>query len=346
MTNKQNTIKEIQVRQEEKIHKLKIRQESREKHGLYHHDSIEGEDYIVCPITNVRFTKIKKGHITGTLGMTEEEYYALFPELKGAVANRLKKRISEGQKSKMAFHDDGSPVLDDNGKHLTGDQWGRLKARKKLNEIDPETGMRGYDKLGEKTKNSHLSKIDENGLNGYQRIAKDAIHKGNKTKLENGSMTRNWTYPFERYERMVEYLLKYIKPALTNNGEIKLSRVTDDEDGWQIDHKYSIAQSWKDKVSPFVVGSIYNLDLIKKSENKEKLYSCSIELDDLLELSGYTREESEKEFEILYDLFKKDHNNNMPVSSLQTIEHAQLYHRLKPFIDIKSKYQDTDDSME
>jgi hypothetical protein len=342
VTTKENTIKEIQTRQELKIRRLKSRQEAREKDGLYHPNSIEGEDYIICPITNVRFTKIKKGHITGTLGITEDEYYELFPELKGKVANRLKKRISEGQKTKMAFYDDGSPVLDKDGKHLTGDQWGRLKARQKLNEIDPETGMRGYDKLGEKTRNSHLSKVDENGLNGYQRIAKEAIHKGNKTKLDKGIMSRNWSYPFERYERMVEYLLKYVKPALTNNGEIVLSKVTDDDDGWQIDHKYSIAQGWKDRVSPFIIGSVFNLDLIKKSQNRDKCDSCSIELDELLSLCGYSMEESIKEFDVLYDLFKDDHSNGIPVSSLYTIEKANLYERLTPFIDIKNKYTNND----
>lgn len=342
MTTKENTIKEIQIRQELKIRRLKSRQEAREKDGLYNPNSIEGEDYIVCPITNTRFTKIKKGHITGTLGITEDEYYELFPELKGVVANRLKKRISEGQKTKLAYHDDGSPVLDENGNHITGDQWGRMKAHKTLNDIDPETGKRRYDMLGEKTKNSHMSKVDGNGLNGYQRIAKEAIHKGNKTKLERGVMSRTWTYPFERYERMVEYLLKYVKPALTKNGQIPLCKVTDDEDGWQIDHKYSIVQAWNDRISPFVIGSVFNLDLIKKSENQTKLNSCSIELDELLKLTGYTLDEANKEFEILYNIFKVDHENNTPVSSLLTIENANLYHRLKPYIDMKNQYSNND----
>ena len=301
MIDTQNTIKQIQTRQAQKIKELKRRQEKREKDGLYHSSSVEGEDYIICPIANVRFTKIKKNHITSTLGITEDEYYEMFPELKGKVADRLKKRISQGLKTKLAYYEDGSPVLDDNGTHITGGKWGRMKSSKILNSIDPETGKRRYDMLGEKTRNSHLKNVDENGLNGYQRIAKDAIHKGNATKLKNGVMSRTWTYPFERYERMVEYLLKYVKPALTNNGKISLSKVTDVDDGLQIDHKYSIVQGWNDKISPFVIGSVFNLDLIKKSENQTKMYS---------------------------------------VSSLYTIEQTNLYHRLRPFIDIKNKFID------
>lgn len=178
----------VRAQRAEKIKKLKQRQEKREADGLYHADAQEGHDYIVCPIAEVRFTKIKKGHITGTLGMTEEEYYALFPDLKGKVAQRLKDRISQGQKTKLAYYDDGSPVLDEQGNHITADQWGRQKARDTLNEIDPETGKRRYDMLGEKTRDTHMSKVDEYGLNGYQRIAETACIKGNKTKAKKGCL--------------------------------------------------------------------------------------------------------------------------------------------------------------
>lgn len=342
MTTGNNTIKDIQSRQAVKIKRLKQRQQNREKDGLYAETSVEGKDYIVCPIAEVRFTKIKKNHITSTLGMTEDEYYELFPHLKGLVVQRLKDNISKGQKTKLAYHNDGTPVLDKDGNHMTGDRWGRIKTRKTMNSADPITGKRKYDMLGEKTRATHLSKVDENGTNGYQRIAKDAIRKGNQTKLERGVMSRTWSLPFERYERMVEYLLKYVKPALTNNGEIVLSRVTDNDDGWQIDHKYSIVQGWNKRISPFVIGSMYNLDLIKKSENQEKLTSCSIELDELLELSGYTEQEAVIEFEILLKEFEDDHKNGTPVSSLQTISDTELYHRLKPFIDIKNQYTNTD----
>lgn len=332
MTTKENTIKEIQTRQELKIRRLKARQEAREKDGLYHPNSIEGEDYIICPITNVRFTKIKKGHITGTLGITEDEYYELFPELKGKVANRLKKRISEGQKTKMAFYDDGSPVLDKDGKHLTGDQWGRLKARQKLNEIDPETGMRGYDKLGEKTRNSHLSKVDENGLNGYQRIAKEAIHKGNKTKAEKyGHRDAKDISDFDRYSNIIDYLTYKCDTNLYTNGVAIKTRRDGGDNAQQIDHIYSVKDAFKNGISPLCVAMPENTQIITAKQNEDKNDSSHISIDELFLKTSYTSKKSNLEFECWLIVADEAKQNDLYNSGLRDLQRmSELLSELDP----------------
>jgi hypothetical protein len=110
-------------------------------------------------VSNTRFTSIRKGHITGTLGSTEEEYYKYFPELKGKVATVLNEKISTGLKE-MAFNDDGTPYLDKYCKHLTKFEVSKVKSMQTLNSIDPVTGKRRYDMFGEKTKNTVHSTLD------------------------------------------------------------------------------------------------------------------------------------------------------------------------------------------
>lgn len=325
------TIEQIRSQRFQKIKELKKRQEKREADGLYRPDAVEGEDYIVCPITEVRFTKIRKPHITKTLAMTEEEYYELCPEMKGKVAANLSKKISSGLKE-MAYDENNQPILDDNGKHLTKHEYSHMKSMKTLNEVDPKTGKRRYDMLGEKTRSTHLSKKDEYGRNGYQRIASKAIINGNKTKSEKYGH-ESWSLPFQRYERMIEFLLKYVKPFISKG--VTLSKVTDKGDGYQIDHKYSIVSGWNNKISPFCIGHVENLDLILKSENLAKNNSNSIELDELLDKTNYTIEQAQEEFKRICDLLEEDHNNGVNHSSLYVLERLGMLDKMKPFYKIK-----------
>jgi len=49
-----------------------------------------------------------------------------------------------------------------------------------------------------------------------------------------------------------------------------------------IDHKYSISKGFQDKISPEIIGSIVNLEILTHSKNSSKGRKCSISLTKLL----------------------------------------------------------------
>jgi hypothetical protein len=51
---------------------------------------------------------------------------------------------------------------------------------------------------------------------------------------------------------------------------------------WSIDHKFSIKEGWKQKISPEIIGSIINLEIISFSSNSSKQSKCSITLEKLI----------------------------------------------------------------
>ena len=52
-----------------------------------------------------------------------------------------------------------------------------------------------------------------------------------------------------------------------------------------LDHKFSIIEGYKNKVSPELIGSIHNLEMLPHIENINKRDKCSITLDELIELN-------------------------------------------------------------
>lgn len=134
---------------------------------FYAPDAVEGVDYVVCPVSQARFRHIRADHITNVLGMTLDEFNAKFPETKMVAQGRI-----EAIKR-------GLSVITDNG--LTVHQNAHQKAVETLQSVGAD-GMRGYDKLGAKTRATHLGQVDENGLNGYQRQVKSRL----ETISENG----------------------------------------------------------------------------------------------------------------------------------------------------------------
>lgn len=135
---------------------------------IYTDTAVEGVDYIVCPVTNARMIMMKSTHITKTLGMTVEEFDALYPNFVKGSTSRIMNLTNAANKV--------DPITG-----LTVAQTTKIKAELTLSTPD-ENGVTGYQKLGQKTKATHLSKVDENGRNGYQRQAHGRV----TTVLENG----------------------------------------------------------------------------------------------------------------------------------------------------------------
>jgi len=77
-------------------------------------------------------------------------------------------------------------------------------------------------------------------------------------------------------ESINKHAEKYLK---INKKEIKKSnQILKFKDKLSIDHKYSIIEGFKQGISPEIIGSIVNLEILKVSQNSAKHSKCSISL--------------------------------------------------------------------
>ena len=270
---------------DKKLEKFIARNRKRNSH-LYESGRIEGCDYVVCPISKERLSIIKNNYITNILGMCVENY----PDVARACEKRRENIKSGLQKIDPATG-------------LTNYEKRQIKARKILSQKD-QHGVSGYKKKGEKTRATHMSKIDEFGRNGYARIASKAIIKGNLTKADKGIISHPSSRDaYHRYKILVLHLTNHHRQALTEGYVTGLAGKTG---AWQIDHKFSIIQGFRESISPLVIGHPKNLQMLPWKENIQKLHRCDISTQDLLCITGYTRDQSQTEFQIIRQLIQHD----------------------------------------
>lgn len=166
-----------------KIEKFVRRNRKRNAH-LYLSGLQEGYDFVVCPVSKERLSMIKNNYIVKILGMKIENY----PNVQ-RICNKRKENIKTGLKEI------------DPSSGLTKYEVGQIKARKVLSQCD-SNGVRGYDRKGQKTRATHMSKIDEFGRNGYKRQA----YFRKTTVLQNGL-----TVEQNAHLKQKETLIKKIK---------------------------------------------------------------------------------------------------------------------------------------
>lgn len=176
-----------------------IKRNRRRNEHLYQPGLVQGQDYVVCPVSNQRLSMIKSSYIEKILGMTVSDYETLYPNIE-RICSARKENIKNGLKEI------------DNTTGLTKYKIGQLKAKQTLSSID-ETGVSGYKKKGQKTRATHMSKIDELGRNGYRRQADARL----TTILSNGL-----TVEQNAHKKQKETLIKNNKTG--NGGASKLSK--------------------------------------------------------------------------------------------------------------------------
>jgi len=130
-----------------------IKRNKKRNQHLYALNTIEGYDYVVCPISGERLSMIKDNYITNVLGLAVEEY----PDIQRICIKR-KENIKHGLQQ----------VDPETG--LTRYEASQIQARQILKQVDSD-GLSGYKKKGQKTRATHLSRVDEFGRNGYRRQA-------------------------------------------------------------------------------------------------------------------------------------------------------------------------------
>lgn len=281
-----------------------IKRNKKRNAHLYNEALVEGIDYIVCPVSNERLSVIKSSYIERVLEMSVDDYDTLYPGVRG-VSQARKNNIKKG------LHE----IDPASGK--TKYQISQEKARKVLSKKD-KNGVTGYKKKGQKTRATHLKNIDETGSNGYSQLAKKAIIKGNLTKAKKGLIVDpTQRDEYYRYKAIILYLTEKERPIITEGYKTGIAGT---QGAWQIDHKFSIKDGFKNKISPFVIGHVKNLEMKTWLENLKKNASSDIAKDKLLELCNVSKEQSEKEFDNFLKIIKEEIKLKMPVTAKRVLD--------------------------
>jgi hypothetical protein len=122
---------------------------------LYQTGLIEGEDYVICPVSKQRMLIIRSDYITKVLEMSLDEYDQKYP----ATQRRCRAHTENIRKGLHRI---------DLKTGLTKYELGQVKARRILKSVDKD-GISGYKRKGQKTRDTHMKNIDAFGRNGYQR---------------------------------------------------------------------------------------------------------------------------------------------------------------------------------
>ena len=286
-----------------KIEQFKHRNQKRNSH-LYSLSLTENIDYILCPVSNERLSMIKTSYIERILKMTVAEYDKLYPGVRG-VSQARKNNIKKGLHAV------------DTLTGITKYELGQQKARTVLSTID-KNGISGYAKKGQKTRATHMANIDHMGRNGYSQLASKAIIAGNLTKAKKGLITDPTMRPeFYRYKSVVTYLTEKYRLALTQG---YVTGLAGKEGAHHIDHKYSILNGYKNKISPLVIGHLQNLTMLPWKDNVSKHAKCSVTIEQLLVDTKYSIKQSNAEFELAIALIQQDLIDGVPVSGIRILE--------------------------
>ena len=261
-------------------------------HGkqFYNDNMVEGIDYFVCPITGLRKSEFRELYYTGILGLTREQ----FCEISG-----LTDLSTPGRKQQVS---EGVNAIDpETGKRKC--EIAQERARETLSAVDPVTGLTGYQKKGQKTRATHMANVDEYGRNGYARIAVKAIIKGIQTKRRRGILVaENKATVFGIFKTLVHRMSKRNRKHLdmSKRGKAGTPGAT------QVDHKISIQDGFKGGVSPILLSSKNNQEVLPWEKNRKKGTTCSVSHEELCMLEGYTIEQSKEEFASLIELIESE----------------------------------------
>lgn len=276
-----------------KIQEFVKRNRYRNKH-LYEDDVVEGFDYIVCPVSGERLSMIKSSYIERVLELTVDEYDKLYPNVRGVCERRIK-NIKKGLQK----------IDDDTG--LTKHELSVVKSRETLTEVGID-GVTGDERRAIKTRESNTNNIDERGMNGYHRTAEKARPKQIETLSKQGKIARcGCREEWVMYRRFVDYLTKVNRKYVVIPEGITIGVY---KGQYNLDHIYSVCASYNNHVSPYLVSKTENLRYILSTKNTSKFTSCDIEIEDLLNLTGYTKDRCDTEYRISMDVIREYIRNN------------------------------------
>lgn len=288
-----------------KLEQFKIRNRKRNRH-LYTAESIEGIDFVVCPVSGERLSVIRNDYISKILGIDPNVYWKQYEHIQRCSQKR-KTNIKKG----LSVVDDATGLT----KHAIS-----IKKSQVTKRLPDSQGQTIHQKIGQKTRATHMSNIDQFGRNGYSQNAVRNIIKGNQTKADRGLIL----YPHERslyyrYKTMVLHLTTKNRHRLLEGTDIKLG-LAGEPNAYHIDHKYSIYSGWKNKVSPLIIANIENLQLLPWKENISKHTRSSIDLEQLLSMCNTNLADNKDQFDKIMQILIQDSQDDVPPTGAFVLE--------------------------
>lgn len=127
------------------------------------------------------------------------------------------------------------------------------------------------------------SKIDENGLSGYQKIALKAAPKIRKSNEKNGCWAKLSTKSeFEKYKRAVCREQRKYASNIRNLPNFEKRGPSGNPGAYHLDHRISVWYGFVHKIDPSVIGHICNLQFKPWMDNNKKWSKCDISISDLI----------------------------------------------------------------
>lgn len=135
-----------------------------------------------------------------------------------------------------------------------------------------------------------MSKILSINFNTIRKIIFFSDYKRNKSEGTSIGLVKRFTNipydeflkksnEFTKYKRKVVSVTK--KQPIHNLKNFDKRGVSGVDGNYHLDHKFSIVEGFKDKISPEIIGNIKNLEFIPWMENVKKRTKCSINKEDL-----------------------------------------------------------------
>jgi len=280
-----------------KLHEAILRYNKRNEH-LYNDDKIEGYDYVICPVLNIRFSMIKSSYIENVLGWSVEQYKDKYPNQQMVCNSRIE-NIKKGL----------SETIDGKSKHQIS-----VEKSKIIKNIVGNDGLTINQRKGKKTRETHMNNVDENGLNGYQRIAQVDRPKQIETMAKEGKCASNSEkFEWECYKNFITWLTHPQKEQILEGRKTGRAGTIG---AFHVDHIYSVINGFHNKISPFAICNISNLRAITWEENVKKNHNSDISNDKLFNITAYNTIKNDEEFNKFMNCIKIMDERKLEYSSI------------------------------
>jgi len=248
------------------------------------------KDYVICPLCGKRLTEINNFHLKYH-NITFSEFDKLYPNCRlsdeaiknkntlgnGKLTSEISKRLSYGHTLESYIE-------------KYGEKEGKQKKEKSNKKLQKSKTLKGYvekygEKEGRKRYNKKCTKIStyskKNWKNNYEKMKKSRTLKGYIKKYGKENGTFKW---FEKNEKISEssriiknqnsyYLYRDLvrrisKLSIKIFGLENIETIGRNQN--HIDHKISICYGFLNNIPAYVIGSIYNLEIINYKINCSK----------------------------------------------------------------------------
>jgi len=91
----------------------------------------------------------------------------------------------------------------------------------------------------------------------------------------------------EKFQRYNNLVYKYTRQTVNKfSNKISKLKLRGNEEGYELDHKYSIYEGFLNDIDPKIISHYKNLQIISKKENRQKKFNSSITLNELLQITS------------------------------------------------------------